>query len=143
MLVLIQVVGAAIPQNCSLRSRFCWKPQPRSAADKPTRFERKKPINATSVATKGEVAAKPLGASSPFSCAKRSAANYIGCFFRTTKATPDSLVTNRRYSALPAGHYSLRRTLSCNGLLLLLSAWNRIASFPYRKDCRYSACLSL
>ena len=81
VLVLIQVVGAAIPQNCSLRSRFCWKPQPRSAADKPTRFERKKPINATSVATKGEVAAKPLGDSSPFSCSKRRAANYIGCFF--------------------------------------------------------------
>ena len=35
--------------------------------------------------TKGEVAANPLGGSSPFSCAKRRAANYIGCFFVSQK----------------------------------------------------------
>lgn len=81
VLVLIQVVGAATPQNCSLRSRFCWKPQPRSAADKPTRFERKKPINATSVATKGEVAAKPLGDSSPFFVCKTKCRKLYWMFF--------------------------------------------------------------
>lgn len=86
VLVLIQVVGAAIPQNCSLRSRFCWKPQPRSAADKPTRFERKKPINATSVATKGEVAAKPLGDFSPFFVLKTKRYGFLSGVFRVTKA---------------------------------------------------------